>query len=90
MLIKTQDNRTIINMNDVNRLSIGDNYIHGKAIIYAHFNSERIEIGCYESSERAVSVLNSISMKYEEIERSRFFGMEEAKFEIPTFNMPLE
>ena len=89
MLIKTQDNKTIINIESVNKICVNDNYKDGKAIVYAYFNyNERTELGRYENSERAMKILDSIGVRYEEIERSRFFRMEEANFVIPTFNMP--
>lgn len=80
--IRSQDRKTITNANDIYiRLS-------GKGCTLC--TGKGMDLGVYSSEEKSMKVLDLIQNKIIEIEKSKFFGMEETDFIEPLFQLPYD
>ncbi len=61
MIIRSQDRKTIINMNSSGQIYVDDSFSHDKATIYSDFPDGRTaKLGEYETSEHAIKILDEI------------------------------
>ena len=89
MFIRTQDKETLV---DVNVFNIYQNII-GKYAIYGSNTSNSNEdfyfnLGCYKKHEKALKVLDMIQQKIIEIDKTKFYGVEETTYRDNVFQMP--
>lgn len=82
MLIRSQDKRILINMNNVSSIEVGDNELR----IFADDGETIYDLGSYSTKEKAMKVLDMIQKRYEEYETERIY--KEGVFKIGTFQMP--
>lgn len=62
MLIRSQDKRILINMNNVSSIEVGDNELR----IFADDGETIYDLGSYSTKEKAMKVLDMIQEAYEE------------------------
>lgn len=82
MLIRSQDKRILINMNNVSSIEVGDNELR----IFADDGEAIYDLGSYSTKAKAMKVLDMIQEAYERYEYEKAFKTGLALFE--TFQMP--
>ncbi len=82
MLIRSQDKRILINMNNVSSIEVGDNELR----IFADDGETIYDLGSYSAKAKAMKVLDMIQEAYERYEYEKAFKTGLALFE--TFQMP--
>ncbi len=82
MLIRSQDKRILINMNNVSSIEVGDNELR----IFADDGETIYDLGEYSTKVKAMKVLDMIQEAYERYEYEKAFKTGLALFE--TFQMP--
>lgn len=82
MLIRSQDKRILINMNNVSSIEVGDNELR----IFADDGETIYDLGSYSTKAKAMKVLDMIQEAYERYEYEKAFKTGLALFE--TFQMP--
>lgn len=64
MLIRSQDKRILINMNNVSSIEVGDNELR----IFADDGETIYDLGSYSTKEKAMKVLDMIQEAYANVE----------------------
>ena len=82
MLIRSQDKRILINMNNVSSIEVGDNELR----IFADDGETIYDLGSYSTKAKAMKVLDMIQEAYERYEYEKIFKTGLTLFE--TFQMP--
>lgn len=82
MLIRSQNKRILINMNNVSSIEVGDNELR----IFADDGETIYDLGEYSTKVKAMKVLDMIQEAYERYEYEKAFKTGLALFE--TFQMP--
>lgn len=82
MLIRSQDKRILINMNNVSSIEVGDNELR----IFADDGETIYDLGSYSTKAKAMKVLDMIHETYERYEYEKVFKTGLTLFE--TFQMP--
>lgn len=82
MLIRSQDKRILINMNNVSSIEVGDNELR----IFADDGETIYDLGEYSTKVKAMKVLDMIQEAYERYEYEKAFKTGLTLFE--TFKMP--
>lgn len=82
MLIRSQDKRILINMNNVSSIEVGDNELR----IFADDGETIYDLGGYSTRAKALKVLDMIQEAYERYEYEKAFKTGLTLFE--TFQMP--
>ena len=82
MLIRSQDKRILINMNNVSSIEAGDNELR----IFADDGETIYDLGSYSTKAKAMKVLDMIQEAYERYEYEKVFKTGLTLFE--TFQMP--
>lgn len=82
MLIRSQDKRILINMNNVSSIEVGDNELR----IFADDGETIYDLGEYSTKVKAMKVLDMIQEAYERYEYEKAFKTGLTLFE--TFQMP--
>ena len=82
MLIRSQDKRILINMNNVSSIEVGDNELR----IFADDGETIYDLGNYSTKAKAMKVLDMIQEAYERYEYEKVFKTGLTLFE--TFQMP--
>lgn len=82
MLIRSQDKRILINMNNVSSIEVGDNELR----IFADDGETIYDLGSYSTKAKAMKVLDMIQEAYERYEYEKAFKTGLALFK--TFQMP--
>ena len=82
MLIRSQDKRILINMNNVSSIEVGDNELR----IFADDGETIYDLGSYSTKAKAMKVLDMIQEAYERYEYEKVFKTGLTLFE--TFQMP--
>ena len=82
MLIRSQDKRILINMNNVSSIEVGDNELR----IFADDGETIYDLGSYSNKAKAMKVLDMIQEAYERYEYEKVFKTGLTLFE--TFQMP--
>ena len=82
MLIRSQDKRILINMNNVSSIEVGDNELR----IFADDGETIYDLGSYSTKEKAIKVLDMIQEAYERYEYEKAFKTGLTLLE--TFQMP--
>ena len=81
MLIRSQDKRILINMNNVSSIEVGDNELR----IFADDGETIYDLGSYSNKAKAMKVLDMIQEAYERYEYEKVFKTGLTLFE--TFQM---
>lgn len=81
MLIRSQDKRILINMNNVSSIEVGDNELR----IFADDGETIYDLGSYSTKAKAMKVLDMIQEAYERYEYEKVFKTGLTLFE--TFQM---
>ena len=81
MLIRSQNKRILINMNNVSSIEVGDNELR----IFADDGETIYDLGSYSTREKAMKVLDMIQEAYERYEYEKVFKTGLTLFE--TFQM---
>ena len=81
MLIRSQDKRILINMNNVSSIEVGDNELR----IFADDGETIYDLGSYSTRAKAMKVLDMIQEAYERYEYEKVFKTGLTLFE--TFQM---
>ena len=84
MLIRSQDKRILINMNNVSSIEVGDNELR----IFADDGEAIYDLGSYSTKAKAMKVLDMIQEAYEGYEYEKAFKTGLALFE--AFQMPAD
>ena len=82
MLIRSQDKRILINMNNVSSIEVGDNELR----IFADDGETIYDLGSYSNKAKAMKVLDMIQEAYERYEYEKVFKTGLTLFE--TFQIP--
>lgn len=82
MLIRSQDKRILINMNNVSSIEVGDNELR----IFADDGETIYDLGSCSTKEKTMKVLDMIQDAYERYEYEKVFKTGLTLFE--TFQMP--
>ena len=82
MLIRSQDKRILINMNNVSSIEVGDNELR----IFADDGETIYDLGSYSTKAKAMKVLDMIQEAYERYEYEKVFKTGLTLFE--TFQIP--
>ena len=82
MLIRSQNKRILINMNNVSSIEVGDNELR----IFADDGETIYDLGSYSTKAKAMKVLDMIQEAYERYEYEKVFKTGLTLFE--TFQMP--
>ena len=82
MLIRSQDKRILINMNNVSSIEVGDNELR----IFADDGETIYDLGSYYTKAKAMKVLDMIQEAYERYEYEKVFKTGLTLFE--TFQIP--
>ena len=82
MLIRSQDKRILINMNNVSSIEVGDNELR----IFADDGETIYDLGSYYNKAKAMKVLDMIQEAYERYEYEKVFKTGLTLFE--TFQIP--
>lgn len=82
MLIRSQDKRILINMNNVSSIEVGDNELR----IFADDGETIYDLGSYSTRAKAMKVLDMVQDAYERYEYEKVFKTGLTLFE--TFQMP--
>ena len=82
MLIRSQDKRILINMNNVSSIEAGDNELR----IFADDGETIYDLGSYSTKAKAMKVLDMVQDAYERYEYEKVFKTGLTLFE--TFQMP--
>ena len=82
MLIRSQDKRILINMNNVSSIEVGDNELR----IFADDGETIYDLGSYSNKAKAMKVLDMIQEAYERYEYEKAFKTGLTLFE--TFQIP--
>ena len=82
MLIRSQNKRILINMNNVSSIEVGDNELR----IFADDGETIYDLGEYYTKAKAMKVLDMIQDTYERYEYEKVFKTGLTLFE--TFQMP--
>lgn len=70
MLIRTQDKKTIVNLNNIDLIEIYKDH-REKFVIQAEFNDGRIMLGIYTSETQANYILDAIESEYLKVTAGR-------------------
>ena len=70
MLIRTQDKKTIVNLNNIDLIEIYKDHSE-KFVIQAEFNEGRIMLGIYTSETQANYILDAIESEYLKVTAGR-------------------
>ena len=82
MLIRSQDKRILINMNNVSSIEVGDNELR----IFADDGETIYDLGSYSTRAKAMKLLDMVQDAYERYEYEKVFKTGLTLFE--TFQMP--
>ena len=82
MLIRSQDKRILINMNNVSSIEVGDNELR----IFADDGETIYDLGSYSTKAKAMKVLDMIQEAYERYEYEKVFKTGLTLFD--TFQIP--
>ena len=82
MLIRSQNKRILINMNNVSSIEVGDNELR----IFTDDGETIYDLGSYSTKAKAMKVLDMIQEAYERYEYEKVFKTGLTLFE--TFKMP--
>ena len=89
--IRSQDKKSLVKVSrlDVSALT-GNGELTGQGLIRNLYDKDEDWLGIYATEERALEVLDEITKRKDELDKSYFLGMEEASFVSSIYEMPEE
>ena len=83
MIIRSQDKKAIVNLNNVDSICTEHNVCEFDVVCYNGLQESRLKIGAYSTEEKAINVLDMIQSAYVELNLNYPQYVANGYFEMP-------